>query len=867
MRPKTKIIIVVVECGAVALLGLIAGYYWRNVRPIRQADKEFREGLKLYEEGNYRESIERLSATLQRPPEMVPADSRVRAVDVLGLIGAKYWDDRGEGWGRFRVKGGDPSSSPFPVDSPLVGILKASLRDEDAAVRRADVGALAKTGVLAAVKPLAEALKDADVSVRREAVFALATLYNATDLNSQYHPPELRPQVDAADAAVHRVLAAALKDSDPEVRERAAIAFGLIDEKWKDRDHPRAAPLLQEALKDESISVRIYAYGALKRLLWHAFMMEEINRGTYAPMRKTTLHADAVELLSKALEHEDWTVRYKAADVLREIHDASVVGPLHKALQDQHQPVRLAAAQALGQIKDHASIKPLIAALGDADSAVRYRAAEALRDIGEPATEALLTAPDPADSPARLAIALSLGMIQDDLAAEILDRPEDRQSLADALRTGDEAGRQSAAELAGILGDKNLVEPLVAALADEHSNVRYRAAEALGKIGDPAAVEPLIKTLSDPHQAVRVKAAEALGGTKDPQAAEALVEAMKKDDYSLRHYAREALSKIGAPAVPALIANLGYQGPPWKNWADLAGDMVGRPNTGGYLCANEFPIPLGRIGAPAVGPLTKALQNDDPAVQNAALLGLAVVWATSDCYIQVIDILSSDGYVVHGNAMHAFHRGDVWVPSEPFKPLPVVLGIRVCPNLFETRTQSRSLPEIPTETTAAAVDAVIKVLDESGRGGDQGRATDVQQAAVLALGNIQSPKAVDHLLKLVAEPGLPPKASRRAKEDIAFYARRAVETIKARQCVPRLIEAVKDPRLRDLAVVALGQIGDARAIEPLEEALKDEGAAKEFRDRVTKALARIKGTEKPARQRWLGRQPFPQSKEKVDDSK
>jgi HEAT repeat protein len=41
------------------------------------------------------------------------------------------------------------------------------------------------------------------------------------------------------------------------------------------------------------------------------------------------------------------------------------------------------------------------------------------------------------------------------------------------------------------------VEPLIAALKDENSDVRQAAAKALGKIGDPRAVEPLIAALSD----------------------------------------------------------------------------------------------------------------------------------------------------------------------------------------------------------------------------------------------------------------------------------------------------------------------------------------------------------------------------------
>ena len=71
MRNKTKLIIAV----PAVVLGLGAGYYWHYVRPAVEADKAFREGLRLYEEaqstGNcdkYQASIDRLSATLRQKP-------------------------------------------------------------------------------------------------------------------------------------------------------------------------------------------------------------------------------------------------------------------------------------------------------------------------------------------------------------------------------------------------------------------------------------------------------------------------------------------------------------------------------------------------------------------------------------------------------------------------------------------------------------------------------------------------------------------------------------------------------------------------------------------------------------------------------
>ena len=58
--------------------------------------------------------------------------------------------------------------------------------------------------------------------------------------------------------------------------------------------------------------------------------------------------------------------------------------------------------------------------------------------------------------------------------------------------------------------DAVAIEPLIAALKDEHESVRWFAAEALGKLGDPRGVEPLEEMLDDKDADVREAARKAL---------------------------------------------------------------------------------------------------------------------------------------------------------------------------------------------------------------------------------------------------------------------------------------------------------------------------------------------------------------------
>jgi zinc/manganese transport system permease protein len=97
---------------------------------------------------------------------------------------------------------------------------------------------------------------------------------------------------------------------------------------------------------------------------------------------------------------------------------------------------------------------------------------------------------------------------------------------------------------------------LIAALSDEHDNVRASAAEQLGALGAPEVLPELTRALDDPSDAVKEKAAEALGRLGRPEAAPALEAALRRPDQdewvSLRE--AEALVRCGGRAgVTALF--------------------------------------------------------------------------------------------------------------------------------------------------------------------------------------------------------------------------------------------------------------------------------------------------------------------------
>jgi hypothetical protein len=85
------------------------------------------------------------------------------------------------------------------------------------------------------------------------------------------------------------------------------------------------------------------------------------------------------------------------------------------------------------------------------------------------------------------------------------------------------------------------IDPLIALLMDEDSDVRVHAATALGWVGGKDAVQPLLVALEDSNPYVRRYAARALCWVVDKTAVDGLVEALKDEDTYVRRYAARAL--------------------------------------------------------------------------------------------------------------------------------------------------------------------------------------------------------------------------------------------------------------------------------------------------------------------------------------
>jgi HEAT repeat protein len=123
--------------------------------------------------------------------------------------------------------------------------------------------------------------------------------------------------------------------------------------------------------------------------------------------------------------------------------------------------------------------------------------------------------------------------------------PSDRvEDLIRQLEHSKWQAREAACQALGKLGEARAVEPLIARLYDQDTNVCWAAAEALGEMGHPA-VDLLIERLSRARVTERPAACGALGRLGDARAVAPLVARLSDADRELREAAAEALKPLG----------------------------------------------------------------------------------------------------------------------------------------------------------------------------------------------------------------------------------------------------------------------------------------------------------------------------------
>ncbi|KAF0845544.1 fumarate reductase/succinate dehydrogenase flavoprotein subunit [Nocardia caishijiensis] len=280
------------------------------------------------------------------------------------------------------------------------------------------------------------------------------------------------------------------------------------------------------------------------------------------------LDSPVLEDVSSYLDDADPVVRVAALSVLTENTPEGFADELVRALADEGASVRRAATESLrelvevlpgpGALADHlGSPDPLVratvvdllralragtgtqfrAALADPDHRVRIEAVRALVSLDD--AEAVASIAGDVNREVRIAVAHGLASIG----------TGGREVVAKLVADPDPLVRAAALTAYAALGTDDITD-LVAALRHSAWQVRVGAAKGLAGASPRVAVEPLRAALADRHLDVRKAAVLSLSTWPDSTAAlDALEPAVADPDADVRAYARRAVTAAGRTPV------------------------------------------------------------------------------------------------------------------------------------------------------------------------------------------------------------------------------------------------------------------------------------------------------------------------------
>lgn len=226
-------------------------------------------------------------------------------------------------------------------------------------------------------------------------------------------------------------------------------------------------------------------------------------------------------------------------------------------------------------------------------------------------TQTLIAHLTDVDASVRLAAATEAGIRRD---------PATVSALVARLGAEDDVQVRERLTWAAVHLADSALDDIIALLADPNPLARRQAAHVLSKIADPSVAEHLVGVVADPDPQVAVKAYRAAANTGRPEVVAPLVARLSHGDTEQRDALTVALARLGAVAVPALIAALDDPD------ADVRAHAADT---------------LGHLGSPDADPAAERLavlvSDADPHVALAAVSALGELDGTDDALRAVAD--------------------------------------------------------------------------------------------------------------------------------------------------------------------------------------------------------------------------------------
>jgi HEAT repeat protein/cyclophilin family peptidyl-prolyl cis-trans isomerase len=388
---------------------------------------------------------------------------------------------------------------------------------------------------------LAVLVRDAEPRIRRRAALAIGRL---------------------KDRAGTPLLAATLSDADPEVRSMAAFALGLVGD-------PSAEAALTPLLSDPVSHVRGRAAEALGLIAAKEAaaaigrMVSEYGKSpavsamqpddesvTVAPEAEAfklglfaLVRLGAYDQIAEAVVTGDQVVSrwWPVAFALQRVEDKRAAPVLRRLLDGDGKYTRAFAARGLGRLKDEGAAKPLLALLEPSAKPSLEFAASAIRALGqigaaEAATPLARLASEPATHPnLRLEAAMALGELRS---------PDGLAVLQDLLTDEWPTMRATALRAAAAVDPDSFVAILAGMDQDPHWRVRAALAEALGALPAEAVTERLRSMLQDEDKRVIPPVLAAFERLKVPDAHTLLLQKIDDGDPAVRAAAARGIGRL-----------------------------------------------------------------------------------------------------------------------------------------------------------------------------------------------------------------------------------------------------------------------------------------------------------------------------------
>lgn len=502
---------------------------------------------------------------------------RSHAAGILDGMGWEPWGDVERAWYLIaREEWLELALMGEPAVDPLVRVLKT----DDDRIRSEAAATLGEIGLPAAVGPLVDALTvdsvapaaaDALVVIGKPAVQPVLALLERETGAARENAVEVLGRLGAHEAVP--VIVGLVRSGGDRLHRKAVEALvgigapavsALIPLLGEDGDGYAGATTVLTAIGEASVQPLIGALGDenARTRMGAARILTRLDR----------VPAGVEEQAARLIALQQWP---EAAEI-----GAPAVDLLAARLADLDPRVQAGAAESLACIGAPAA-PPLVLLLGEATR--RGIAGDTLVRIGEAAVEPLIGA---------------LG--EEDLsraAAGVLARIGKPAAAPLVQALGSPGTGQAAAEILQTMGASSL-DALIEAFGSDDASIRQRAGDVLLELGETA-VGPLVEALGHPDAAARLGAVETLARVGRP-AVPVLTGALEDERYLVRLGAAEVLGRAG--------------------WV---------PGTEGekirYLIAKEQWASVAEIGAGAVEPLVRTLNDPDSAIQMGAARALGVI--------------------------------------------------------------------------------------------------------------------------------------------------------------------------------------------------------------------------------------------------